>query len=93
MDDASDPVRLHRLGEAIIVDALGEPPLLLGPPPANAGRWLADAVVVLFAPAEPPPARLIALALDDIEAAIAAIAPKLDGTALVALERGLALEV
>ena len=33
------------------------------------------------------------LAVDDVDAAIAAMQPKLDGTPLIALERGMALEV
>ena len=85
-----------------LVDAVGEPPLLiLGGPPPPAGRWRTDAVVVAFddrtaiaALAELTP-RLIALAFagPGLEAAIATIRDKLDGTALIALEPGLAMEV
>ncbi len=89
----STSVDLVRIGGAVLVDAMGEPPLLLGPPPPAPGRWASDAVVVLFAPTTPPPVRLIVLALDDVDAAIARIAPALEDTGLVALERGMALEV
>ena len=100
---APTEVRLHRAGEgAVLVDAVGEPPLLLvtgGVP--RAGRWSRDAVVVAFgqqaaeAALEQSGPRLIALATDEAEldAAFAALRDRLDGTALVALEPGLALEV
>ena len=55
---------------------------------------LGESQVVLFAPtAAPPPVRLVLLALDDVDAAIALLAPALEDTGLVALERGMALEV
>jgi hypothetical protein len=91
IDAEPEGVLLHRIGQAVLVDAAGEPPLVIGY--AEPGRWGSEAVMVLFEPAAPPPVRLIALALDDVDSAIARMAPKLDGTALVALERGLALEV
>lgn len=83
---------LHRMGNAVLVDAAGEPPLILGTP-GSLGRWANDAIAVLFEPAAPPPVRLIALAVSDVEAAVAAMQPQLDGTGLVALESGMALEV
>lgn len=93
VDEDNPPVLLHRMGESVLVDAVGEPPLVIGTLPAEAGRWAADSVVVLFAASEPPSVRVILLAMDDVEAAVAAMAQKLDGTGLVALERGMALEV
>jgi hypothetical protein len=91
IDAEPQGVLLHRLGNAVLVDAAGEPPLLIGH--ATPGRWGDGAVMVLFEAADPPPVRLIALALDDVDAAIEHMAPKLRGTALVALERAMALEV
>jgi len=92
---------------ALLVDAIGEPPLLMvaGEVPAL-GRWVEDAVVVLFgdgaglirlgrAVLEDRQPRLLALAGDeaDIDAAIPALRDVLDGTGLVSLEAGLALEI
>ncbi|UJW86114.1 hypothetical protein [Devosia sp. SL43] len=92
---------------AVLVDAVGEPPLLLiaGEVPPLA-RWAESAVVALFGDgaglsrmglallAETAP-RLIALAGDEaaIDAAISAIRGALDGTGVVSLEAGLAVEV
>jgi hypothetical protein len=109
--DATAPseVLVYRVGAgAVLVDAVGEPPLLLltqGAPP-RLGRWSADAVVIFFHASEElvaagsvlldvSPPRLIALAADEarVEAAIAALAEHLDGTALVSMEPGQALEV
>lgn len=92
VDDERAGVLYYRLGEAVLVDAAGEPPLILGLPPPL-GRWGGEAVVVLFAAADPPPVRLIALAFDDADAVLETMAPRLDGTGLVALEHGMALEV
>ncbi|WP_421760031.1 hypothetical protein [Devosia sp.] len=89
-------------GGVVVVDAMGEPPLLLvtGDVPA-AGRWGRDAVVVAFGQRAAEAAlaalgpRLIAVAGDDadVERTFAALRDRLDGTALVALEKALALEV
>jgi len=90
---------------ALVVDADGEAPLVLtmGAVPAG-GRWMSHAVVVLAgtglmergaAVLERHAPRLIALAGDEaeVDAAFDALRDKLDGTGLVALERGLAVEV
>jgi len=92
---------------AVLIDAIGEPPLLLvaGDLPV-AGRWGNDAVVVLFgdgqrlatlgrAALDGVPPRLLALAGGEaaIEMAIPALRDRLDGTGLVALEAGLAVEI
>jgi hypothetical protein len=91
----------------VLVEAVGEPPLLLVAgfvPPL--GRWAESAVVVVFGEAgdlvggsdavlaERAP-RLIALAGNEaaIDAAIPALRDALDGTGLVSLEAGLALEI
>src|SRR5690606_31764532 len=75
-DGGQPPVIVHRLDQGILVDAVGEPPLLIGGV-GNPGRWSGSAVAVLFAPVSPPPVRLIALALDDVDGAIAQMAPQL----------------
>ncbi|MBE0578446.1 hypothetical protein [Devosia sp.] len=92
---------------AVLVEAVGEPPLLLvsavAPP---LGRWAESAVVALFGPGErlaalgsaildDTPPRLLALAGDEtaVDGAISALRGQLDGTGLVALEAGLALEI
>lgn len=106
-DAAPVGVAAYRVGDrALLVHADGEAPLLLmaGEPPLT-GRWVGDAVVVLFgdgaalaergaAVLESTPPRLIALAGDEaaIDAAIPALRDRLDGAGLVALEAGLALE-
>ncbi len=93
---------------AVLVDAPGEPLLVLlasGEPP-RFGRWAQDAVVVLFGAgpaivalgtvlldiAEP---KLLALAADEpaVELAVAELGEHLDGTGLVSLEPGMAVEV
>ena len=91
----------------VLVDAIGESPLLLvrgDVPPL--GRWVESAVVVLFGHGErltelgvavldniPP--RLLALAGDEVavDIAITALRDRLEGTGLVSLEAGLALEI
>jgi hypothetical protein len=86
---------------SMLVDAVGEPPLLLVSGKISAGRWGPDAVVVAFS-GEVAEAvlggfapRLIALAMPEREAdaALARLRDRLDGTALVALEPGMALEI
>ena len=92
---------------ALLVDGIGEPPLLLVSRAVPAlGRWADNAVVVLFGEgaqlkrlgsavlAEAPP-RLLALAGDEaaIDMAIAAMRDHLDGAGLVALEARMALEI
>lgn len=92
---------------AVLVEAVGEPPLLLvaGGVPALR-RWADGAVVALFgdgaglvargeAVLDDVPPRLLALAGNEaaIDAAIPALRDRLDGTGLVALEAGMALEI
>lgn len=107
-DGGLDAVQVWSVGDgAVLVDAMGEPPLLLasGSLP-RLGRWAGDAVVVLFGEgaamiehgeallgATAP--RLVALAgpEGDVDLAVAALREHLDGTGLVALEPSLALEV
>jgi hypothetical protein len=106
---APPPVLVHHIGPgAVLVDAFAEPPLVLvtGTEPPRLGRWGSDTVVVLFGAGEEPvaaaatlldatPPRLIALAATetDLDRAIDRLRPLLDGTSLVSLEPGLALEV
>jgi hypothetical protein len=101
VDQAKRPeVLVHDIGpSSVLVDAVGEPPLLLLAANVPAGRWGRDAVVVAFASDVAGAAlddfspRLIALALPEPDAAIAQLRDRLGGTALVALEPGMALEV
>lgn len=102
---AIDVARAGR--RALLVGAVGEAPLLLlaGEVPPL-GRWAEGAVIALFGNAtgltrlghgvlaDRPP-RLLALAGDEaaIDAAIGALRAELDGTGLVSLEAGLALEI
>jgi hypothetical protein len=108
LDHDAPPLDILRLGNgAVLVDAPGEPLLVLLAtatlPPS--GRWMNDTVIVLFGAGEAITAlgtvlldtaepRLLALAADEptIESAIAELREHLDGTALVSLEPGLALE-
>jgi hypothetical protein len=106
---ADREVHVVRMGpEAVLVDAPGEPPLALiaGSTAPRFGRWAEDAVIVLFGSGEALVAlgtvlldvaepRLVALAADAaaVETAIAVLREHLDGTALVSLEPGMALEV
>ena len=104
-EDVLGEVTAHGLAGGALFAAVGEAPLLLlaGAVP-KAGRWARDAVVVVFGgegdrlAAEVLDAfgpRLIAVAGPDAvgERAIAALRDRLAGTALVALEAGMALEV
>lgn len=92
--------------DAILIDAEGEPPLLLLAAEAPAlGRWADGAVVVLFGDgaqlvsaggavlAQRAP-KLLALAAGEaaIDAAIPVLGGALDGTALLSLEPCMALE-
>ena len=106
--DAPPPVEVWSAGVgAVLVEAIGEPPLLLvsdqTPPLA---RWAESAVVALFGSGEQlaalgkailddTPPRLLALAGTEaaVDSAILALRDRLDGTGLVSLEAGLALEI
>lgn len=110
LDEAETPPAVEAWSagaEAVLVDAVGEPPLLLvaGAVPPLA-RWAERAVVALFgdstalvrhaeAVLDDTPPRLLALAGDEaaVDAAIPALRDRLDGTGLVSLEAGLALEI
>jgi hypothetical protein len=105
-DEAPESISIFQIGDhVILVDAVGEQPLVLvtGASPVRPGRWSADAVVVLFGLLESAAAevleafrpRLIALAGEEggVERIIAAVRDRLDGTGLVALEPGLAVEI
>ncbi len=106
--DVPPPVEAWSAGAgAILMEAMGEPPLLLvSDEVAPLGRWAEDAVVALFgsgdqlaalgnAILDDTPPRLLALAGDEaaIDTAIAALRDRLDATGLVSLEAGLALEI
>jgi hypothetical protein len=104
VNEAAVPdVLVHRADDgAVLVDAVGEPPLLLVTEVMpGAGRWSRDAVVVAFSAEAATSAlgaaapRMIALALPDSAAgsAFERLAPSLGGTGLVALEPRMALEV
>ena len=109
MLDADEQMRKPEvigLGDGVLViDADGEAPLVLARNDiVVTGRWLGQAVVVLIgeglaqrgrALLEDRAPRLIALAGSDsaVDAAFDALRASLDGTGLVALERGLAVEV
>ena len=110
LDEAETPLPVEAWSAgagAVLIDAVGEPPLLLvsGEPPPLA-RWAEGAVVVLFGDGaglvqaagmvlDDMPPRLLALAGDEeaIDAAISSLRDRLRGTGLVALEAGLALEI
>ncbi len=107
--DEPPPLEIFRIGEgALLIAAVGEPPLVLfgaGDLP-RFGRWADGAVIVLTSAREGLVAevtalldvarpRVIALALDEqtLDRVIADLAEHLDGTGLVSMEPGLALEV
>lgn len=109
MLEADEAMRLPQvvgLGEGVVaIDADGEAPLVLARGEfLAAGRWLGQAVVVLIgeglaargaALLERAAPRLLALAGSEVEvgAAFDALRDRLDGTGLIALDRGLAVEV
>lgn len=106
LDEAMRPPEVVALGRgALVVDADGEVPLVLARDEfAATGRWLGQAVVVLIGEGlaerggkllERVAPRLIALAGSELEVdgAFDALRDRLDGTGLIALERGLAVEV
>ena len=90
----------------LLVDAEGEPPLVLARQMPDLGRWAGQAVLVLFGDGaelaelgqgvlQRAGPRLVALAGDEaaMDLAIPTLRDLLDGTGLVAMEAGLALEV
>ena len=105
--DEVAPVEIWSAGDGVIlVDAEGEMPLVLARQMPELGRWAGQAVLVLFGDGAQLTAlgqgllqkagpRLLALAGDEgtMDVAIPALRELLDGTGLVALEPGLALEV
>ena len=106
VDEAMRQPEVVGLGQgALVVDADGEAPLVLVREEfAAAGRWLGQAVVVLMGLGlaerggellERAAPRLIALAGSEsaVDAAFDALRDRLDGTGLIALECGLAVEV
>lgn len=104
-EDVLGEVTTHGLEGGALIAAVGEAPLLLLTQAVpKAGRWARDAVVVVFGEEGDRLAadvldafgpRLIAVAGSDavVERAFGALRDRLAGTALVALEAGMALEV
>jgi hypothetical protein len=99
---AAGRVQVYDTGSgARLIDAIGEPPLILMGALDGAGKWARDAVVIAFsrpaalAALDTLGPRLIALALiePELTAAFSEMGGLLDGTGLVSLEPGLALEV
>lgn len=103
LEPVDQQVAVLELGpDAALVEGPGEPPLLLlGGAAPPAGRWSRDAVVLAFTPKAAAAAlealhpKLIVLAVeaDDLDAVFDELRAHLGGTALTALEPGLALEV
>ena len=108
IDEAEVPsVAVYCAGWAILIDAVGERPLLLiNREVERMGRWAGNAVVVLMGSAEALPGlaenvlerlapKLMAVAGTEeaVDQVILRVGSLLDGTGLMALEPGLALEV
>lgn len=105
-ESGAPEVLLHRLGEgAVLVEAVGEPPLVIatGVVP-EVGRWGAEAVVVVAGPqpemtavevieAMAPRLLVVAAAEATVDRVIAAVRERLDGTGLMALEPAMAVEL
>jgi hypothetical protein len=108
LDENRQPdVNVWHTGAGVLIDAVGEPPLLLlSRAPDELGRWAGNAVLVLFGDEvglvetgrtvlsdEPP--RMLALAgePDVVESAFSALRDCLDGAGLIVLEKGMAIEV
>ncbi|GLQ09554.1 hypothetical protein GCM10007913_14860 [Devosia yakushimensis] len=105
---APEVIAALRAGQgAVLVDAVGEPPLLLVTDTLPVlGRWADDAVVVLLGDGEriaalgqalleasPPKLLVLGGKESDVDMAVAALRDRLDGTGLMALEPAMALEV
>lgn len=110
LDEGAVPpeVELWSIGQGtIVIDAMGEAPLLLlTSAPSALGRWAESATVVLFGTGDQlvmrgkallgdRPPRLLALAADEaaVDQAIPVLRDLLNGGGLVSLEAGLAVEV
>jgi hypothetical protein len=107
IDETETEVQVHRIGSALVVDAVGEQPLLLVTGEVKRmGRWARNAVVVVLGAPEALPDRaanvleqlgpkLIAVAGPEpaVEQVMLRVQNRLDGTGFMALEAGLALEV
>jgi len=106
LDEADDAgVLVHHSNEAVLIDALGEPPLILVEDAApKLGRWSKDAVVVLFGRKlfengriilgdSAPRLLLLAGEAGAVSAAFDALREVVEGTGLVAMEEGMAVEV
>jgi hypothetical protein len=109
IDEAPQEAAVARIAPGVLlVEVPGEPVLVLAAaaylPPA--GRWANDAVIVLFGAGEAIVAaatvlldvaepRLLALAADEeaVDVAVAELREHLDGTGLISLEPGMAVEV
>ncbi|HEV7345376.1 MAG TPA: hypothetical protein VGN60_07070 [Devosia sp.] len=108
-DAAPQPVEAWSAGPGtVLIEAVGEPPLLLvSEAVPSLGRWAEAAVVVVSgedgeqlarlaqAVLEDRPPRLLALASHEmaVDAAMPLLRDRLEGSGLVALEAGLALEI
>ena len=104
-EEALPEVLVHGLAGGALIAAAGEAPLvLLTGEPERGGRWAHEAVVVVLGVDVPRRARLaleamlpklIVLAAPEpvVDAALADLADRLNGTALQALEPSLALEI
>ncbi len=98
----ADGVGLLRPGPgSVLVDAVGEPPLLLlTRAPEIRARWAGDAVALVFDPSlagsvlDTLQPRLIVIAAEPGggDDPFAALADRLAGTALIALEKGMGIE-
>ncbi|MEO7223073.1 MAG: hypothetical protein ABIY37_11415 [Devosia sp.] len=108
MTEEAPAVEIARMGQALLIAAAGEAPLVVlgGGELPRSGRWAEGAVIVLTEAREGlvgevralldrARPRLFALAMDDqaLDRVISQLAEHLDGSGLVSLEPGLALEV
>jgi len=103
--DEVPEVLVHGIAGGALIAAAGEPPLvLLREPMQRAGRWVRDAVIVMFGDEADAIAaqvldengpHLIALAAPEavVDRAVGALRGRVGDTLLMALEPGMALEV
>lgn len=107
VEDQPQGLTIGRLqGQGLLVHAAGDPPLLLaGGSITGAGRWSRNAVVVAYGAAAGTPdiavallellgpkLLLLAAPAPELDALFPVLRARLEGTALVALEAGMALE-